>query len=223
MKALLTALTLGSAPVAAQDCRVALTLGLDVSSSVDGAEYSLQMEGLASAFEDAAVRRAIFQVPGQFVALQVYEWSGVHDQALASDWGLVQGPADLDRLSATLRAHSRRFTNSATGLGHALSYGLAQIRRAPACGFYKIDISGDGQSNVGIPPHLLYRREDFGAVTVNGLAIESDEDALGRYYGSFVIRGPGAFVERAEDFSDFARAIREKLIRELGTPQLGMR
>lgn len=217
------ALILSAGPVAAQDCRVALTLALDVSSSVDAAEYRLQMEGLASALEDPAVRRAIFQVPRMGVALQVFEWSGVYDQVVVTDWVLIDDPGDLDRLSTTLRSHTRSFSNAATGLGHALAFGLRQIGRAPACGYYKIDVSGDGQSNVGVPPQMLYTRQDFGETTVNGLAIESDEDALSRYYEYFVIRGPGAFVERAEDFEDYGRAMRAKLIRELGTPQLGMR
>lgn len=217
------ALGAGAAMAAAQDCRVALTLALDVSSSVDAAEYQLQLEGVAGALEDPAVRRAIFQIPGMGVALQVYEWSGVNDQVIVSDWLLVDDPGDLDRIAAALRGHGRSFSTSATGLGQALLFGLQQMQRAPACSFHKIDVSGDGQSNVGIPPQMLYSRLDFGEVTVNGLAIESDEAALGRYYEFFVIRGPGAFVERAEDFSDYGRAIREKLIRELGTPQLGMR
>ena len=39
---------------------------------------------------------------------------------------------------------------------------------------------------------------------------------LARYYQEFVIQGPGAFVERADDYADFERAMRRKLLRELG-------
>ncbi|MBD3625021.1 MAG: DUF1194 domain-containing protein, partial [Rhodobacteraceae bacterium] len=45
--------------------------------------------------------------------------------------------------------------------------------------------------------------------------------ALARDYRCFVVRGPGAFVEAAADCEDYARAIRVKLIRELGVPRLG--
>ncbi|MEO0913156.1 MAG: DUF1194 domain-containing protein [Pseudomonadota bacterium] len=41
------------------------------------------------------------------------------------------------------------------------------------------------------------------------------------YFESLVIRGPGAFVVEARDYQDYARAMREKLIREIGVPQLG--
>ena len=198
-----------------------MTLALDVSSSVDAAEYRLQLGGVADALEDAEVRRALFQIPGATVALQVFEWSGVHDQVVIHDWIEVRGPDDLTAMVAVIRAHKRGFSNNATGLGHALAFALRQLSRAPACGQQKIDVSGDGQSNVGIPPQQLYTLEDFGDVTVNGLAISSDEEALARYYRFFVIRGPGAFVEEAADYTDYAEAIRRKLIRELGVPQLG--
>jgi len=218
--ALVLVLLAGQAQAA---CRVALTLGLDVSSSVDAREYALQLEGLASAFEDGSVRRARFQGPGASVALQVFEWSGRGQQALIADWAEIRGPGDLDRLASALRGHARGFSNGTTGLGAALEFARGQIGRAPACGLSKIDISGDGESNDGIPPQALYATQDFGEITVNGLAIESDDDGLGRYYRFFVMRGEGAFVEVAESFEDYGRAIRRKLIRELGVPLLGMR
>ena len=42
---------------AAAECRLALSLGLDVSSSVDAREYRLQTEGLAAALIAPEVRR----------------------------------------------------------------------------------------------------------------------------------------------------------------------
>ena len=202
-------------------CRVALTLALDVSSSVDALEYRLQIGGLADALEDPEVIRAILGVPGTSVALQVFEWSDLHDQNIVHDWIEVRSEGDLAALVAALRSHSRAFANGKTGLGQALAFGLRQLQRSPDCGLKKIDISGDGQSNVGIPPQSLYGRLDFGQVTVNGLAIASDEEALARYYRNFVIHGPGAFVEEAADFTAYAQAIKRKLIRELGVPHLG--
>ncbi|MEM8789391.1 MAG: DUF1194 domain-containing protein [Pseudomonadota bacterium] len=214
---LLTALPLG----AAAECRLALSMALDVSSSVDTGEYRLQSEGVARALENPEVRAALFQVPGAHVALQVFEWSGVQDQSIVLDWTPLRTAADVDRAVQTIRAHRRSFRNSATGLGRALRFAQAQIARAPDCAFRKIDISSDGQSNVGIPPQQLYAQTDFGDITVNGLAILSDETALDRYYRYFVIRGAGAFVEVAADFNAYPAAIRRKLIRELGVPQLG--
>ncbi len=210
-------------PAWAQSCRIALSLALDVSSSVDDQEYILQVEGVARALEDADVRRALFQIPNAYVMLQVFEWSGVNDQTIVQDWVAVRDVADLEAMAARLRSHQRSVRNAATGLGRALVFAHRQMARAPGCGFYKIDVSGDGQSNVGIPPQQLSDRLAFDEITVNGLAILSDERALGRYYRYFVIRGPGAFLEVAEDFEAYPAAIKRKLIRELGVPQVGMR
>ena len=45
-------------------CAIALVLLLDASASIFPAEWRLQAEGHASAFEDAAVLRAIERGPG---------------------------------------------------------------------------------------------------------------------------------------------------------------
>ena len=57
-------------------------------------------------------------------------------------------------------------------------------------------------------------------ITVNGLVIGANVVTLGRYYQQFVIQGPGAFVEVADDYADFERAMRRKLLRELGAMEM---
>jgi hypothetical protein len=52
-------------------------------------------------------------------------------------------------------------------------------------------------------------------ITVNALAIGEHEQGLVAYFGAHLIQGPGAFVEVAERHTDFPRAIRRKLEREL--------
>ena len=56
-------------------------------------------------------------------------------------------------------------------------------------------------------------------VVINGLAIEASSNwrdgRLAALYERGVIGGPGAFVMRADDRRDFARAMRAKLIREI--------
>jgi hypothetical protein len=207
--------------VEAAECRLALTLAVDVSSSVDTEEYRLQIEGIAGALKDPEVRASILQ-RDTTVALQVFEWSGESDQSVIKDWTTIATSADLDRLADELVAHERPFLGGQTALGQAIDFALTQLQRGPACWEAKIDVSGDGQTNEGIRPQDLYWKRSFGDVTVNGLAIESNVPGLFGYYQDFVIRGPDAFVIRARNYADFARAMREKLIRELGVPQLGM-
>ena len=47
-----------------------------------------------------------------------------------------------------------------------------------------------------------------------------DEDLLS-YFENLVIRGPGAFVERADGFEDYARAMKKKLLREINALAVG--
>ena len=63
----------------------------------------------------------------------------------------------------------------------------------------------------------MARREfPLAGVTVNGLVVGATVVTLSRYYRQFVIQGPGAFVEEADDYDDFERTMRRKLLRELG-------
>ena len=59
-------------------------------------------------------------------------------------------------------------------------------------------------------------------VTVNGLAIGGALEDLPGYFERSLISGPGAFVEIAQDYQDFEKAMTRKLVRETGTPEIGM-
>lgn len=196
----------------AQQCRIALALGLDVSSSVDGSEYLLQTRGLAAALTSDTVREAFLGVSGEVVALNIFEWSGRRQQMTRQDWVVIRAPADLDAIAAGLLGARRSYEQYPTALGHAIIHGAEALARAPACAELKLDISGDGGNNDGIPPPLAATNAP---IVINGLVIGDDGGALARYYQNFVIRGPGAFVEVANDYEDFEEAMTRKLEREL--------
>ncbi len=196
----------------AEQCRIALALGLDVSSSVDGGEYLLQTRGLAAALTSPEVREAFLAVPGEVVALNIYEWSGRRQQRTRQDWVMIRSAADLDAVAATLVSARRSFEQYPTALGHAIIHGAATLAHAPPCAELKLDISGDGTNNDGVPPPLA---APDAPIVINGLVIGGDGDTLARYYERFVIRGPGAFVELAEEYEDFEAAMKRKLEREL--------
>ena len=65
----------------------------------------------------------------------------------------------------------------------------------------------------------------FGNVIVNGLVVKGDDFELDvpliRFYREEVLRGPGAFLEIADGFSDYERAMRRKLEREVSPPVYG--
>ena len=196
----------------AEQCRIALALGLDVSSSVDGGEYQLQTRGLAAALTSERVRAAFLSSPGEVVALNIFEWSGRRQQTTRQDWVIVRAPGDLDAIAARLLGSRRSYEQYPTALGHAIIHGAATLARAPACAELKLDLSGDGGNNDGIPPPLA---ATDAPIVINGLVIGDDGETLARYYENFVIRGPGAFVEIARDYEDFEEAMTRKLEREL--------
>ena len=208
---------------AAQGCRLALALALDVSSSVDAREYRLQRDGLAAALLAPEIREAFLAVPSAPVKLLIYEWSGWQQQELRQDWTTIATASDLDGVAARLGAQGRSYAQFPTALGLALLYGGQALGRRDECERRTLDVSGDGTNNDGASPELVKREFPFEGITINGLVVGSNNATLARYYREFVIAGPGAFVEEAGDYADFEAAMRRKLLRELGIFEMSER
>lgn len=209
-------------PVPAVACRLALLLALDVSSSVDAREFVLQRNGLASALISPEVEAAFTSSP-EPVALAAYEWSGQWNQRVLLDWRLIYNGEDLLAAAEELGSVRRGANGFPTAIGYSLGFGAGMMSDAPACVRRTIDLSGDGKNNHGFPPELAYKNFPLGGVTVNALAIGGAVDLNGliRYFRREVINGPNAFVEVASDHSDFERAMRRKLEREVSTLAIG--
>ena len=217
-----------SATVAnAQDgpCRLALALGLDVSGSVDEEEYRLQLDGLAAALQAPAVQEAFLATPQAPVELAIFEWSGLNQHRLLVDWTRVSDARTLRLIATRLRGTFGSYTDPSTAVGAAMVFGAGLLQRRQACWQRTLDISGDGPANIGPAPGLIPETALRG-ITINGLVIVPASRAnttknlrnvktLFEYYEAEVIRGPGAFVEAADDFADFERAMTRKLLREL--------
>ena len=217
----LAALACLVAAPAVADCRLALALALDISSSVDADEDRLQRLGLANALSAPEVIEAFTANPGETVALAVFEWSGRYQQDMVLDWRILRDRADVIAAADEVRRSKRRYAEFPTALGYALGYAAGVMGAAPPCLFQTLDVSGDGVNNDGFGPRLAYRNFPLAQVTVNGLTIGGAEDDLAGYYLRELIKGPGAFVEIALDFNDFERAMRRKLVRELETRAIG--
>ena len=197
-------------------CRQALALGLDVSGSVDTAEYRLQLDGLATALNSDAVQELLFLQPAAPISIAVYEWSGPEDQKLILPWTTLTGPQDLNKTVTTLIAHQRSEAAPTTAIGSALLTGFSLLSQQSHCWKRTLDVSGDGPANTGPRPQDIANAAMPDGVIVNGLVIDASNDAeLATYYRSYVIRGPGSFVEVAHNFDDYAVAMERKLLREL--------
>lgn len=218
----LALILLHPAPVAA--CRLALVLAIDVSSSVDAAEDALQRNGLAAALRAPDVTRAFFASPDP-VAVTVFEWSGRYNQVDLADWSVIQNTDDLQRLADQISQSRRSHNDFPTAMGYALGYAAGKLDKGPDCLFRTIDIAGDGVNNDGFGPREAYAAFPFEGVTVNGLVVNAadfeGETNLIPFFRDEVIRGPGAFIEVANGFDDYARAMERKLIRELGALAIG--
>ncbi|WP_299636879.1 DUF1194 domain-containing protein [uncultured Ruegeria sp.] len=221
-------ITLGLAvlasPIKAEQCRLALALAMDISVSVDEAEDLLQRQGLAAALIAPDVQEAFFSSPMP-VALAVYEWSGRSTQHVILNWLLIEDISDLLFASGQISDSVRSDAGSATAMGYALAFGSTLMNQAPKCLFQTIDLSGDGSNNDGYGPQIAYRHFPFQNVVVNGLVINAadfeGELYLIPFFENNVLHGPGAFLEVAQGFEDFERAMRKKLKRELSGFQIG--
>ncbi|MEP1768620.1 MAG: DUF1194 domain-containing protein [Sulfitobacter sp.] len=222
--ACLAGLACAPLPAHAVECRLALALAIDVSSSVDVTEDRLQRSGVVAALTAPEVQAAFFasDLP---VALAMYEWSGRYNQELILDWTMIDGRAALFAAAEHVAASKRSHNEFPTAMGYALGYGANLLARAPRCLRQTLDMAGDGQSNEGFAPAAAYREFPFEGVTVNGLVVNAadfeGEVGLIAFYRGEVMHGPGAFVIVADGFDDYERAMRRKLERELTPPSIG--
>ncbi len=211
MKALALAAALALAPALSRACDTALILTIDVSNSIDVAEYRLQTDGLADALADPEVIEALVQ--GE-VALSVIQWSGVDRQQVSIPWTQVTTREDAIGLSVRARMMERAFTLSDTAPGEAIAFSLAHFAGAPDCERRVIDVSGDGTPNAGRDVRQVVARAERAGVTINGIAIEGMGLAITTYYSRSIITRDG-FVITARGHREYPEAIRRKILREV--------
>lgn len=198
----------------ADPASLALVLAVDVSASVTADSYLLQRDGIARAFENPTLVEAISAAPGG-VELLVLEWSDPDKIAVTVGWSRVSDRDSAAAFAAAVRA-GRRTSNGLTAIGPALLAAAAAFEHLPEPAEQRIiDLSGDGMANFGISPAAARDRIVTTGISINGLAILTEEPWLEGYYRRNVIGGPGSFVVVAQDFRSFADAMARKLVREI--------
>ncbi len=198
---------------------VAIVLTVDCSWSVDGHEYDLQMKGLAMAFRSRDVIDAIHSGPRGRIAVALVQWAAPDSQHLAISWQIIETQTDALLLAARIETAVRQIADGATSITAAIDTAthLHQARPFPA-DRRVIDVSSDGINNAGGIPEQARDLAVSRGITVNALAILNEVGYLHHYFRNHVIGGPAAFVEVAADYSDYHRAIKRKLLREIGLP-----
>ncbi|SFS11670.1 DUF1194 domain-containing protein [Yoonia litorea] len=205
------ACALALAPATTYACDTALILTIDVSNSVDVAEYRLQIDGLADALQDPEIRDTMVQT-GTTVA--VVQWSGEDKQEISIPWTEVKTVFDVERLSQQARALERAFVLSDTAPAEAIYFSLRMFDDVPQCNRRVIDISGDGTPNGGSDVRVARNAAERAGVTINGIAIESLGVAITNFYQSSVITRNG-FVMTARTHREYPATLRAKILREI--------
>jgi hypothetical protein len=221
---LLASLTMPAAAAADTPVDLELVLAVDVSLSIDVAEAELQREGYIQAFRDAEVIRAIQSGILGRIAVTYVEWAGPHQRRVVVGWTTVDGSETAEAFASALEL-SAPGSARRTSISGAIDYALPLFAGNGFEGSRRVvDVSGDGPNNAGSLVAGARDRAVAAGVTVNGLPILDDSGGmyswysipnLDLYYRDCVIGGPGAFMVVAEDFRDFARAVRRKLILEI--------
>ncbi len=202
-------------PSAARACALELILAVDVSGSIDGEEFALQMEGMAAAFENEALIEAVERQEGGVLAT-LTQWSGASRQRQVTDWFVLVDADSMGLFARAIRRGGRDWRNYSTAIGEALNHALKVGQTAPAqCKRRVIDVSGDGVNNEGRAPRAVAQALVGYGYTINGLVIRGDTPDPVRFYEQNVLAGPQAFLEIADSFSDYPRAILRKLLKEV--------
>ena len=208
-------LTVAAAPVRA--CDAALLFAIDVSGSVNPLEFRLQVDGLALALRDPIIADAL--EAGE-VALAVMQWSGLYQQEMTIPWTRMVTPEGIAGFADTVQGMRRAYDGSDTAVGELIVTASRQFDDGVAdCRRRIIDISGDGQTNVGRPSGPARNAAHRAGIEINAVAIEMGGRGrpVTEYFRRHVIT-PGGFVMTARTHADYPDTLRAKIFRELVRP-----
>jgi len=211
---------LAAAPAAAQEVDVELVLAVDVSRSMDPEEFALQRAGYVAALRHPDFIQAIEQGAIGRIAVTYFEWAGSVREESVVPWQVIDGAesanAFADRLELNKTADYR-----GTSISRALTFATGMFDDNGYTAWRQvIDVSGDGPNNTGSPVEDARDAALGKGIVINGLPIlirpSPTFPDIDLYYAECVTGGPGSFVLPIREASEFATAIRRKLILEVG-------
>ncbi|MEM6665468.1 MAG: DUF1194 domain-containing protein [Pseudomonadota bacterium] len=201
------------------DVDTSLVIAVDCSYSVDAREFDLQRRGIADAFRDPSILAAIQRGGNGSVAVTVLQWSSSQSQVVAVPWTIVNNEISAQIFAEAVATMPRLTAEGGTSISSAIDASVQLLTTAPhRSGRFIIDIQADGTNNNGGDVDAARDRALAYGIVINGLTIINEISWLHFYFRNHVIGGPGAFVEIANNYDSYARAIRQKILRELGPP-----
>ena len=208
---------LAGVPAAASETvDLRLVLAVDASSSVNFSEFSLQMNGLAAAFRDPGVIAAALGGRHNAIAVTVLMWASPGEAKVAIGWTRIASAEEADALATAIDVTPRVVRGGGTGIAAMLDRAAGLFAdtafQAPR---QVIDVAGDGRDTHDQQTGKTRDRLIAQGIVINGLPFLNEEPDLEAYYLAAVTGGAGSFAIPVADYSDFATAMRAKLIREI--------
>lgn len=200
---------------------VALVLAADVSVSMKAEEVELQRQAYAAALTHPDTAQAIAEGAHGHIWVAYFEWSSCEHTPLIVAWTRVETADDLRKVaSQIIAADARPDVAMTTCVSGAMQAANALLASKPeVVERMVVDVSGDGIDNHD-QRKVVAARDALVATgaTINGLPMMMDPDGadIVGWYTRNVMGGPAAFVEPAKGVHDLERALRRKLVQEIG-------
>lgn len=208
----------------AADVDVAIAFAVDLSSSIDPDTADLQRKGHAAALTSPEIVAAIARNYRGCIAVAYFEWSSPGRTRMVLPWTRICGLEDAEAAAHCVRekgdAGLGRRARAGTSISSAIDVGRLLLDQFPGSADRKvIDISGNGENNDGPPVEPSRLSAIAEGYTINAIAIPATEEdpgyGLAAYFAEKVIGGPEAFVMTPAVPSDYATALRRKLVTEI--------
>lgn len=221
----------GSLPVPSQanglpqmDVDAAIVFAIDMSSSIDPARADFQRMGHVDALRSPEVAAAITRGNRGCIAITYVEWSVPGWMRTILPWTAICNDADRRKAAEEIARNGdtgiERRGRGGTAISYALEASAILLDRLPVHADRKIiDISANGTSNQGLPVASARDRVLAKDYIINAIVIDKTEPGVSEnlpgYFRENVIGGPGSFVVSPQSISDYAHALRRKLVYEI--------
>lgn len=220
----LAATLFGGLQAQAADVDVAIVFAVDFSSSIDPGTADLQRNGHAEALSSPEIVAAIAGNHFGCIGVTYFEWASPGHIKTVLPWRRICGLDDAKAAAQVIRKNGdtgfRRRGRGGTSVSSAIDVGSLLLDQFPGNADRKvIDISGNGENNDGLSVQSSRLDAIAKGYTINAIAIPAKDGNhgyhLASYFADNVIGGSGAFVMTPTGPSDYATALRRKLLTEI--------
>lgn len=193
-------------------CAVALSLLLDSSMSMTHADFHMQVEGTAAAFEDSAIAQIISHAPGG-IAVSVFTFEA--STQLEIPWMQIRNQEDANELARRIRGIQHTH-GSDTRIGPAITAASDYMAQAPCePDEMVIDVSTDGETWPGPIVRARNAAQEQG-IKINAIGVSDRRSDLFDFLYQNV-RTHNGFVIVVENWERFVGAIRRKISLEIAS------